>query len=66
MDTPFLTPLGLSFLLINKTKHKLSRGPSNEYSYQAWFQFSQWLQRKRLKCNSLWTTTSDGMTLWVS
>ena len=38
-------------LLINKI-HKLCRGPSYEHSFQVW------LQRTRLKCKSLWTTTS--------
>ena len=38
-------------LLINK-KHKLCRVPSYEHSFQVW------LQRRRLKCKSLWTTTS--------
>ena len=39
MDTPFLTPLGLLFLLCTSDQpknHKLCRGPSNEHSYQAW------------------------------
>ena len=74
MDTPFLIPLGILFLLCTsdqlKNTHKLCRGPSTEHSYQ-------WFQRRRLKCKSLWktmtTTTDDGhqvmaiphMTPWV-
>ena len=34
-------------------KIKLIRDPSNEHSYQVWFQLGQWLQRRRLKCKRL-------------
>ena len=57
--TPFLALWSL-FLLwwipdCNE-KHKLSRGPFNKHSHQAWFQLVQWFQRRRLKCKRLQTT----------
>ena len=57
---PFLTPLGIFFWLctFDHLKNKLLRGPSNEYSYQVWYQLVQWFQRIWLKCKSLQLTTS--------
>ena len=43
--TPFLTLLGLLILFCapnQQQKHKFSRGPYNEYSYQVWFQLAHW------------------------
>ena len=53
MDTPFLTPLGLLFLLCTsdqQQKHKLCWEPSNEHTYQVWFQLVWSFQRRWLKC----------------
>jgi hypothetical protein len=36
MDRPFLTPLGLLFLVCTSNQQKME--PSNEHSYQVWFQ----------------------------
>jgi hypothetical protein len=38
--------------------HKFWRGPFNEYSYQVWFQFTQWFHRGRMKCKRLRTMTN--------
>jgi len=48
--TPFLTPLGLSFVYFRSTKNKknLFRGPSKPHSHRVRFQLSPWLQRRRL------------------
>jgi len=55
-------PLWFSFLCdgfrVGGKTHKFCRGPFNEYSYQVWFQFTQWLQRGRMKCKSLRTMTN--------
>jgi len=58
MDKPFLTSLGLLFLL---------------GIIQVWFKLAKWFQRRRLKCKSLWTAKMEAkwwqyhtwMTLWV-
>jgi hypothetical protein len=36
-------------------------GPSNENSYQVWFQLAQWFER-RLKCKTLRTTDTIALT----
>ena len=58
------TPLGLSFLLCTSSqqkKQKFCRGSFNEHSYQVWFLLVLWFQRRRLKFNSLRTSTmTDG------
>ena len=63
MDTPFLTPSGLLFLLCTSDRqqksHQLCRGPFNEHSNKAYFHLDQWFQR-RLKCKRLlMPTTTD-------
>ena len=63
--TPFWHLWASCFLLCNSTQqknHKLCRDPSNEHSYQVWFQLAKWFQRRRLKCKSLRKTTID--TKW--
>ena len=45
--------LCLSWWNFNQNKHHLCSGPSNEHSYQVWF------QRRRLKCKGLWVTISN-------
>ena len=66
---PILTPLG--FLFHSWTLHQQTTifiDPSNEHSYQVWFQLAQWFQKRRLKCKSLQpktqttTTYDDGRT----
>jgi hypothetical protein len=42
------------FCVFPINKENLSRGSSN----QVWFQFAKWLQRRRLECKSLLTTTT--------
>ena len=50
----------VSFMYFWSTKKKLCRGPSNEHSYQVWFQLAQWFQR-RLKYISLDNTSHDSL-----
>ena len=63
-----LNTITLSLLCTSnqQKKHKLCRGPSNEHSYQAWFQLAQWqwFQRSRLKHSSLRMTTRTTDAKW--
>jgi hypothetical protein len=47
-----LIPLGLLLLLCTSDQHQLFREPSNEYSFQVWFQLAQWFQRRILKTDN--------------
>ena len=56
-----------SWLEVRITGHNFGRGPSKNHSTQVWLQLAQWFLRRRLKCESLRRTTSDGKSshgLW--
>ena len=48
-----------NFIVYFWSTKKIGRGPSNEHSFQIWFQLAQWFQRRRLKCKCLWTTPTN-------
>jgi hypothetical protein len=47
---PFGLLWAICLFLINDAFYRLCSKPSNEHSYQIWFQLAQWFQRRILNC----------------